>query len=61
MAEVNALKYLRDFVATFPTQKDAARTLKITPAYLSDLVNGRRDVSPRMLKKLGLKIVVVTT
>ena len=59
MGEIDALKRLHAFVAKFPTQKAAAVALGITPAYLSDLVNMRRDLSEPMLAKLGLKRAVV--
>ena len=57
--EVNALDRLHKFVAKYPTQKAAADALDITPAYLSDLINLRRDLSEKMLAKLGLKRAVV--
>jgi len=57
--EVDALSRLHKFVAKYPTQKDAAEALGIKPAYLSDLVNMRRDISERILSKLGLKRAVV--
>lgn len=57
--EVNALDRLHKFVAKYPTQKAAADALGIKPAYLSDLVNVRRDLSEKILKKLGLKRAVV--
>ena len=57
--EVNAHGELLKFVGHFDTQKDAAKALGVTPAYLSDLVNVRRDLSENILKKLGLKRAVV--
>lgn len=58
-AEINALDRLHKFVEKYKTQKDAAAALEITPAYLNDLINSRRDLSDNMLVKLGLKRVVV--
>lgn len=57
--EINPLDRLHKFVDRFPTQKDAADALGIKPAYLSDLVNMRRDLSPNILAKLGLRRTVV--
>ncbi len=57
--EVNALDRLHKFVAKHGTQKAAAAALGITPAYLSDLVNMRRDLSDTILAKLGLRKAVV--
>lgn len=58
-AEIDALDRLHKFVEKYPTQKDAAKALGIKPAYLSDLVNMRRDLSGTILAKLGLKRTVV--
>lgn len=57
--EVDPRQALRDFVMQFPLQKDAAEALDISAVYLSDLLNKRRDVSPKILAKLGLRRVVV--
>jgi plasmid maintenance system antidote protein VapI len=57
--EVSGLQKLQAFVAKFPTQKAAAEALGIKPAYLSDLVNMRRDLSDNILAKLRLKRVIV--
>lgn len=57
--EVNAHGELLKFVDQFDTQKAAAKALGMTPAYLSDLVNCRRDLSVKVLKKLGLKRAIV--
>lgn len=57
--EVDPVQALREFVRQFPLQKDAAEALGISGVYLSDLLNQRRDVSPNMLAKLGLRRVVV--
>lgn len=58
-AEINALDRLHKFVEKYPTQKEAATALGISPAYLNDLVNMRRDLSSKMLARLGLKRAVV--
>jgi hypothetical protein len=56
---VDPLDVLRQFVATHPTQVVAAAALGIKPAYLSDILNERRDFSETILAKLGLKRIVV--
>ena len=47
--------YLEAFVARYPTQQAAAKTLGISQSYLNALLRGRRTFSIRMLKKLGLR------
>lgn len=37
------------------TQKEFADSLHITQQYLSDVLKGRRDPGPRILKALGLR------
>lgn len=59
MPEVDPRGVLYNYVDKYPTQAAAAKALGITPAYLSDLVNGRRDLSDKMLTKLGLRRTVV--
>ncbi len=59
MREINALDALLAYVERFPTRGDAASALSISKQYLSDMLHGRRDLSPRLLAKLGLKRVVV--
>lgn len=41
------------------SQKSCAEMLGISPAYLSDILSGKRNVSSRILEKLGyVKIIV---
>ncbi len=56
-AEIDALDRLHRFVERYPNKKAAADALGITPPYLNDLINMRRDISDQMLEKLGLKRV----
>ena len=56
---VEPLAHLQAFVAKYETQHDAAAALAISDAYLSDLLNGRREFSERILVSLGLTRVVV--
>lgn len=57
--EVDPIAALRAFVGRYPTQREAAAALNIHEAYLSDLLRGRRDASPRILERLGLRRAVV--
>ena len=58
--EVNALDTLQRFREQFDTLGDCASALAVSKQYLSDMLKGRRDLSPRILGKLGLKRAVVT-
>lgn len=57
--EVNALDVLKDYVDGFATKGDAASALACSKQYLNDMLNRHRDISPRMLAKLGLKRTVI--
>lgn len=57
--EIEPLEALRAFVAKHPTQQAAAEALGVSPVYVSDLLNERRDFSDNMLAKLGLRRTVV--
>jgi hypothetical protein len=59
MKETDPMDALRRYVSAYKTQAAAASALDITPAYLSDLLAGRRNFSERMLAALGLKQIVV--
>ena len=59
MKPINPTAALNDFAERFVTNVDAAKELGITPQYLSDLRHGRRDVTDTILKKLGLRRIVV--
>jgi len=56
---VNPTEALRRFVDQHGTQTAAAQSLGISGAYLNDMLHGHRNISPRILAKLGLKTVVV--
>lgn len=59
MKEIDPLDSLRRFVAKHKTQGEAADALEISGAYLSDLLKGRREFSPAILERLGLRRAVV--
>lgn len=60
MDETNPRHMLRQLVSQYGTQKAAAMSLGISQPYLSDLMKGRRTFSDKILKKLGLRSVVVS-
>jgi len=55
----SADQVLREFVARYGSQIAAARALGISQPYMSDIMNGRRDLSERIMKSLGLERVIV--
>ena len=57
--QVDPISALQQFVQGYQDQNHAAQALEISAAYLSDMLNGRRDISDRMLQKLGLRRTVV--
>jgi hypothetical protein len=59
MPSVNPVKALGLYVDRFPSQKEAAKALGISPTYLNDLLYARRDCSQPILEKLGLTRVVI--
>jgi plasmid maintenance system antidote protein VapI len=60
VSEIDPQVALASFVERYETQTDAAKALGIKPPYLSDLLHGHRGFSDRILKRLGLKRVVVS-
>ena len=59
MKPVEPLAALKSFVANYPTQKAAAGALGIGSSHLGSLLKGRRKIHDGILKKLGLKRIVV--
>lgn len=57
--ELDALTELQRFVDRFDTQAAAAAALEIQPSYMNDLIHCRRDIGENILRKLGLKRIVV--
>lgn len=50
---------LRDRIARTGSQQAAARSLRISPQYLCDVLKGRREISAELARRLGYKRVVV--
>ena len=59
MTTIDPRTRLRWLVQVHGTQRDAALDIGISSAYFSDLVNGRRVCSDRILKQLHLQRVIV--
>lgn len=55
------LAALRKFVAAHQTQTAAAKALAISPAYLSDILAGKRGLSEPVAKRLGFERRTVYT
>jgi transcriptional regulator with XRE-family HTH domain len=56
---VDPIAVLLQMQAKVGTRRALAAQLGLSGAYLSDIMNGRRDVNARLLDKLGLMRVVV--
>jgi DNA-binding transcriptional regulator YdaS (Cro superfamily) len=57
--EKNPQHHLERLVDELGSQAAAAQALGIGPSYFGDLLRGRRNVSDRVLTKLGLRRIVV--
>ncbi len=58
-SEVDPITRLRAFADGYPTQRAAAKALGISAPYLTQLLNGDRELSDEILKRLGLRRVIV--
>ena len=56
---VDPLVVLHSMAKELGGQKQLADKLGYKPPYISDILNGRRDVTDKMLAKIGLRRVVV--
>ena len=43
---------LKQFLALYETRAEAARAIDVTPAYISMLAAGRRNVSPEVAERI---------
>lgn len=50
---------LRAYCGAFSTQKEAAKALGITAQYLSDMLNGYRNIGPTVANRLGYQHTIV--
>lgn len=44
---------LREFVIQYESQTAAAKVLSVSAVFLSDLLRGRKEVTPRIAEQLG--------
>ena len=51
----NPIQTLRAVLAQHPTQKAAAKALRISPSLLTDILKRRRAISGPLLRRLGLQ------
>ena len=59
MPVISPILRLERLVRDLGSQRAAAQSLGIGPSYFGDLLRGRRDCSLTVLRKLGLRRVVV--
>lgn len=52
------IERLKELVSKYPSQAQAARGLGIDPSVLSLVLTGRREMSARIVAKLGFRRVV---
>lgn len=58
MTAAELLTLLRELIKNHGTAKEAARLWNITPAYLCDILHGRREPGAKLLTALRLEKVV---
>lgn len=61
MSETEMREKLKRYVRAIGSLREAARRWKVSPAYLSDCLNGRRAPGPSVLKPVGYERVVEVT
>lgn len=59
MKVIDPLERLRALVKKCGSQKAVAAEFGVSQAFISDVLKGYRQISPRMLGKMGLRNVVV--
>lgn len=58
MSELEMREAVKSHVATFSSLREAAKAMKISPAYLSDVCNGRRHPGDKVIGPLGYEQIV---
>ena len=56
----DSLSHLKGWVREYPRAKDAAKKLKISPQYLSDILRKKVPVPEHVLRRIGFQRVVTT-
>lgn len=57
--DIDALDRLRTFVAKHRSQRDAAKALGVSFAFVNQMLTGKQPVSPRILRQLGLRRTII--
>jgi len=57
--DIDALDRLRAFVAVHGNQRDAAKALGVSPAFVNQMLTRKIPVSERILKQLGLRRTII--
>lgn len=55
MTKADVVERLRQAIRPYASLKDAGSALQIAPSYIADVLKGRRDPGPSVLKALGLE------
>lgn len=58
MKSVTIPQKLSEWAKRLGSQRALAKELGVSEPYLSDVINGRRDPGPKILKALGLERIV---
>jgi plasmid maintenance system antidote protein VapI len=59
MAKETVLQFIQRRVKEHGSQRAYAKHLGVSQAYLSDVINGRRDISKEMAQLLGYKRLTI--
>lgn len=57
----SVMRAIEGLVKLTGSQKEAAKTLGVSPQYLSDILRGRREISDVVARRLGFNREVVFT
>lgn len=58
MAELTPQSRVEELIEQHGGLRAAARAVKIDPGYFCDIRKGRKNPSPAMLRRMGLRVVV---
>lgn len=59
LTAADVLDQLHELVTARGSQKKAAEALYVTTSHLNDVLHGRREIGPKILRAMGLRRVVV--
>jgi hypothetical protein len=61
LKQIDPLGRLLAFVGEHPTQRAAAKALGVSAPFLTMVLKGKRQIPPKILKKLGLQRDIVVS